>query len=400
MTAKAMPIKTLREFIKLESASGIILLFFAILALVLNNSPFYHYYEMILDAPLAIQVGGFSLAKPVLMWINDGLMALFFLLVGLEIKREILEGELNSASKILLPGIAAMGGMLLPALFYVILNQHNPDYLQGWAIPTATDIAFALGLLALLGSRIPATLKVFLTALAILDDIGAILIIAIFYTADLSLLALGLAGICLALLFLLNRLGITSLVPYCVIGFILWVCVLKSGIHATLAGVVLALAIPIRDKKNQKNSPLGKLEHKLHPWIAYGVLPLFGFANAGINFKGSTLDMLIHPIPLGITCGLLFGKQLGIFGACWLAVKAKIAKLPDGTHWQQLYGIAALCGIGFTMSLFIGTLAFDETANSNYARLVRIGVFSGSILSGLTGYFLLRFMGKNKKPRL
>ncbi len=391
-----MPLKTLREFIKLESAGGIILLFFAILALVLNNSPFYHYYEMFLDAPFAIQMGRFSLAKPVLMWINDGLMALFFLLVGLEIKREILQGELNSVAKILLPGIAALGGMLLPALIYAIFNRHSPAYLQGWAIPTATDIAFALGLLAILGNKVPAALKVFLTALAILDDLGAIVIIAVFYTADLSWLALGFAGVCLALLFLLNRLGITRLTPYCVIGFILWVCVLKSGVHATLAGVVLALAIPINDRKNQKSSPLCKLEHNLHPWIAYGVLPLFAFANAGINFKGSSLAMLVHPIPLGITFGLLLGKQLGVFGACWLAVKAKIAKLPDGTNWKQLYGIAALCGIGFTMSLFIGTLAFDETANLNYTRLVRIGVFSGSILSGLCGYLILSLVSKHK----
>lgn len=391
-----MSLKLLREFTKLESAGGIILLFFAILALVLNNSPFYHYYEMFLDAPFAIQIGRFSLAKPVLMWINDGLMALFFLLVGLEIKREILQGELNSVAKILLPGIAALGGMLLPALIYAIFNRHNPAYLQGWAIPTATDIAFALGLLALLGNKVPAALKVFLTALAILDDLGAIIIIAVFYTAELSWLALGFGGVCLALLFLLNRLGITRLTPYCVIGFILWVCVLKSGVHATLAGVILALAIPISDRKNQKSSPLCKLEHNLHPWIAYGVLPLFAFANAGINFKGSSFAMLVHPIPLGITFGLLLGKQLGVFGACWLAVKAKIAKLPDGTNWKQLYGIAALCGIGFTMSLFIGTLAFDEAANLNYTRLVRIGVFSGSILSGFCGYLILSLASRSK----
>ncbi|MDF2867142.1 MAG: nhaA [Gammaproteobacteria bacterium] len=391
-----MPIKTLRKFIKLEAASGIILLFFAILALILDNSPFYHYYEMVLDAPFAIQFGTFSLAKPVLTWINDGLMALFFLLVGLEIKREMLEGELNSIPKMVLPGIAALGGMLLPAFIYAAFNWHNPDYLRGWAIPTATDIAFSLGLLALLGSRFSGALKVFLTALAILDDLGAIIVIAIFYTADLSWLALGLAGICLALLFLLNRLGVTSLTPYGLVGFVLWVCVLKSGVHATLAGVALALAIPCKTSKNQNFSPLRKLEHHLHPWIAFGVLPLFAFANAGINFKGTTPAMLIHSIPLGITCGLLFGKQLGVFGACWLAVKAKIAKLPDGISWKQLYGVAALCGIGFTMSLFIGTLAFDETANLDYARLVRIGVFSGSILSGVCGYLVLSLVSKNK----
>lgn len=391
-----MPIKAIREFIKLESSSGIVLLVAAILALIVDNSPFSHFYESFIDTTVTIQFGSFGLSKPLLMWVNDGLMAIFFLVAGLEIKREILVGELNTINKALLPGIAAFGGMIVPAFIYFLFNHHSPSSIQGWAIPTATDIAFALGVLALLGSRVPSSLKVFLTALAILDDLGAIVIIATFYTADISWLLLGLASLCLVGLFTLNRLGITRLTPYCSIGLVLWICVLKSGVHATLAGVALAFAIPITDVKKPDSSPLRALEHKLHPWIAYGVLPLFAFANAGVNFQGITATIFLQPIPLGIALGLFIGKQIGVFSACWIAVKAKFAKLPDGITWRHLYGVAALCGIGFTMSLFIGTLAFNEAANPDYAQLVRSGVFSGSILAGLLGYITLLVTHKAK----
>lgn len=384
-----MRFKAIREFIKLESSSGIILLSAAIIALVLDNSPFNHFYQNFIAAPFIIRFGDFSLAKPLLMWINDGLMAIFFLLVGLEIKREILIGELSSVHKMALPSIAAVGGMVVPAIIYYLFNGNNHEYMSGWAIPTATDIAFALGILALLGSKVPSSLKIFLTALAILDDIGAIVIIALFYTSDLSVLSLGLAALCLLALFLLNRFKVTKLSPYCVIGLILWVCILKSGVHATLAGVALAFAIPLDNPKKPEQSPLRRLEHTLHPWVAFLVLPLFAFANAGVNFEGMSLHTFLHPIPLGIIFGLFVGKQIGILGICWLAVKSKLAKLPDSLRWRHIYGAALICGIGFTMSLFIGTLAFDETINIDYARLVRLGVFVGSILSGVCGYFWL-----------
>jgi len=394
-----MAIKSIGKFIKLESASGIILLAIAIAALIFDNTSLHHYYEAILAFPINLQLGPLILAKPLLMWINDGLMSIFFLLVGLEIKREIYEGELNSASKMALPSIAALGGMIFPALIYFFFNRHNSQYIQGWAIPTATDIAFALGILALLGSKVPAALKTFLTALAILDDLGAILVIAIFYTDQLAWYSLLLAALCLGVLLLFNRLGIKRFAPYGIVGFLLWICVLKSGVHATLAGVVLAFAIPLRSRKNSDYSPLRQLEHSLHPWVAFGVLPMFAFANAGINFSGTSLNTLLHSIPLGIGLGLFLGKQVGIFSVCWLAIKTKLVKLPTGVNWKQLYGLSILCGVGFTMSLFIGTLAFNEASDLDYARLVRIGVFAGSILSGILGYSLLLLTSKLKKTQ-
>lgn len=323
-------------------------------------------------------------------------MAVFFLLIGLEIKREMLIGELNSLQKIALPGFAALGGMLLPALIYIAFNYKDSHAIHGWAIPVATDIAFSLGILSLLNSRIPATLKVFLTALAILDDLGAILIIALFYTAQLSLLSLGLATICLVLLFSLNKLKVMSLWPYFLIGIILWICVMESGVHATLAGVALAMAIPLRHSHPVKMSPLRDLETKLHPWVAFIVLPIFAFFNAGVSLKGVSLQTLMETIPLGIILGLFFGKQIGVFSASFIAVKLNWAKLPKDLDWLWLYGISLICGIGFTMSLFIGALAFG-VADVHSSTNVRLGVLIGSLGSGVIGCVVLLLIGR-KRP--
>jgi NhaA family Na+:H+ antiporter len=314
-------------------------------------------------------------------------MAVFFLLVGLEIKREIREGELSSRDQALLPCIAALGGMIVPAVIYAALNWGDDAALRGWAIPTATDIAFALGVLALLGSRVPVSLKVFLTALAIIDDLGAIVIIALFYTANLSVESLALSGIALVVLFALNKMQVMRISAYVLVGVALWVFVLKSGVHATLAGVALAMAIPTRDPDDPERSPLRDIEHRLHVWVAYGILPLFAFANAGVSLAGISLAALFESLPLGIALGLFFGKQIGVFGATWLAVKSGVGRMPEGTNWAQIYGAAILAGIGFTMSLFIGTLAFD---GHEQAAQVRIGVLGGSTVAALIGYFFLR----------
>ncbi len=387
-------IKTIQEFISIEASSGIILLAMAILAIVIDNTYFSGYYNALLSVPVRVELGVVTISKHLVDWVNDGLMAIFFLLVGLEIKREVFEGELNSLAKIILPGFAAIGGMLIPALIYLAINYDDSVSRIGWAIPTATDIAFALGVLTLLGKRVPVALKVFLTALAILDDLGAILIIAIFYTHDLSYISLILAAVCLITLFVFNLSGVRILTPYILVGMVLWVCVLKSGVHATLAGVALAFAIPLRDRKNSDNSPLRDLEHALHPWVAFGVLPIFAFFNAGLSFAGVTLKTFFNPIPLSIALGLFFGKQIGVFGFSWFAVKTKLARLPNGVNWHWLYGVSLLCGIGFTMSLFIGTLAFNEQG-TEYAVLVRMGVLVGSFVSGLIGYMILLHKSRN-----
>ncbi len=384
-----MAFKTLREFIQLESSGGIILFGMAMVAIIVANSPLAHYYTSLFDMPLAVQFGTLKLSKPLLLWINDGFMAIFFMLVGLEIKREMIEGELNTMAKASLPAIAAVGGMVVPAFIYVYLNWGDPAAIKGWAIPTATDIAFSLGILAILGSRIPVSLKIFLTALAIFDDIGAILIIAIFYTKHVSLILLIVAGILVVVLWLLNRFRVTHFAAYFIVGTILWVCVLKSGVHATLAGIVIAFAIPLRHPRDLAKSPLRDLEHMLHPWVAYGILPLFAFANAGVSFKGLTLGEFFSPVPLGIALGLLVGKQVGIFGASMIGIKLKLARMPHGTSAMGIYGIGLIAGVGFTMSLFIGTLAFSPTGH--YPALVRLGVIAGSLLSGLFGFLLLRF---------
>jgi NhaA family Na+:H+ antiporter len=373
----------LRRFLNNEAAGGIVLMATAALALIVANSPLADGYFDALHA----YVGGLS----VLHWINDGLMALFFLLVGLEIKREMLDGQLASWPRRVLPGVAAVGGMLVPALIYVGLNQGTPENLRGWAIPAATDIAFALGVISLLGRRVPASLKIFLAALAILDDLGAVLIIAFFYTAELSLIHLGLAGAVVGLLIVLNRMGVKALSAYLVLGALLWWLVLRSGIHATLAGVVLALTIPITvtpTAPESAHSPLHRLEHAITPWVAFLVVPIFGFANAGVSFAGMSLGALLAPLPLGVAAGLFVGKQVGVFAFAWTAIRLGWADRPADATWGQLYGTALLCGIGFTMSLFIGLLAFPSVEQQDAAKL---GVLTGSVLSGLAGYLVLRF---------
>lgn len=381
-------LEAIREFLKLESASGIILVGAAVLALIANNSPLSGLYDLFLDTPVEIRIGALNLAKPLLLWINDGLMAIFFLLIGLEVKREILDGQLSSLSQVALPGIAAVGGMIIPALIYVIFNMNNPSALNGWAIPAATDIAFALGILALLGSRVPLSLKLFLLTLAIIDDLGAIVIIAIFYSGDLSVTSLIFAGIAIATLFAMNLLGVKRTAAYVVVGIILWICVLKSGVHATLAGVVLAFAIPLRTNEDEP-CPLREMEHSLHPWIAFGIMPLFAFANAGVSLKGMSFGSLFEPIPIGIALGLVIGKQVGVFGFSLAAVKLGLAKLPSDINWRLIYGTAILCGIGFTMSLFISTLAFDSSIGDD-AISARIGILSGSFIAAIAGYLVIK----------
>lgn len=382
-----MAIHYLRRYIKLETASGNILFAATILALIFANSPWNHIYEYILNTPLNFQIHAIDFSASLLTIINDGLMTVFFLLVSLEIKRELIEGELSTRQKATLPIVAALGGILLPALIYVFFNIHNTTALPGWAIPTATDIAFSLAILSLLKDRIPISLKIFLTALAIIDDLGAIIIIAIFYTHHIAYEFLLLSIACIGALILLNRCNITRLAPYMIVGLLLWICILQSGVHATIAGVILGLTIPLRAKSKLKYSSVITLEKKLHAWVAYGILPLFALSNAGLSFANISLATLFAPLPLGIICGLVIGKQLGIFGAGWLAIKAGIAKLPEKSNYAQFYGVAIICGIGFTMSLFIGTLAFEET---EFNALVRLGVVVGSLLSGITGYLILR----------
>lgn len=378
------PPSALRGLLENEAAGGIVLMAAAALALLLANSPWAPaYFDL-----LAAKVGGWS----VLHAVNDGLMTLFFLVVGLEIKREILDGGLATWPRRALPGIAAVGGMLVPALIYIVLNRSEAENLRGWAIPSATDIAFALGVLALLGSRVPVSLKIFLTALAILDDLGAVLIIAVAYTADLSWPMLVAAGAGLAVLVGFNRAGVRRLWPYLLVGVAVWFCVLRSGVHATVAGVMVALTIPLRaspGRPEATGSPLHNLEHALQPWVAFLILPIFGLANAGVSFAGVEVASLSAPLPLGIALGLLVGKQVGVYGAAWAAIRLKLADVPAHASRVQCYGVALLCGIGFTMSLFIGTLAFP--ASPELVDHVKIGVLMGSLASALAGAVVLRF---------
>lgn len=385
-----MPLAHLRTFLQMEAAGGILLIAAAIFALLWANSPASGLYLGFLEIPVAVQFDGLNIAKPLLLWINDGLMAIFFLLLGLEIKREILEGELSSLSSAGLPALAAVGGLTMPAIIYLLLNWGDPHTDIGWAIPTATDVAFALAVLALLGTRAPASLKVFLLALAIMDDLAAIVIIALFYTADLSLTALVLAGVAVAALVVLNSIGVVRIAAYVLVGIFLWVCVLKSGVHATLAGVAIGFAVPLRTTRptSYEESPLHHLEHMLHPWVAFGILPLFAFANAGVSLAGLSFATLFEPVPLGIALGLFLGKQIGVMGSTWAAIRMGVGSLPEGASWVQLYGISLLTAIGFTMSLFIGGLAF---ADEGYSAAVRIGVLSGSLLSAIVGYLVLYF---------
>ena len=378
----------IREFLKYEASGGILLFMAAAFAVVLANTGLGGLYTSFLEVPVQVRIGELDIAKPLLLWINDGLMAVFFFLIGLEVKRELLKGELSSPSRAALPAIGAIGGLAVPAGIYVALNWGGGENLNGWAIPAATDIAFALGVLALLGKGVPRAIGVLLMAIAIFDDLAAIIIIALFYTDNLAAGALYVGLVFLAALALLNRLKVLSLAPYVLLGIALWVCVLKSGVHATLAGVVTAFAIPMRTRDGEEEPLLEQLEHGLHPWVAFAILPLFAFANAGVSFAGIGIDSFVEPVKLGISLGLFLGKQLGIFAAIWLAILIGIAPLPEGVNWAQLYGVALLCGIGFTMSLFIGGLAFEH---SDFDAPIRLGVITGSILSAVCGYLLLLF---------
>ncbi len=387
----------IKDFLHKESSSGIILIIVTFLALILQNSPLSTLYNSFLETPLKIQVGNLEIAKPLLLWINDGLMAIFFFLVGLEVKREVIEGHLSSLSKVTLPIIAAIGGMIVPALVFLSLNGSDAIAKDGWAIPTATDIAFALGILSLVGKRVPLSLKVFLMALAIIDDLGAIIIIALFYTAKLSILSISIASIALLGLFILNRMGISKRSPYIILGIILWVSVLKSGVHATLAGVALAFLIPLKskDESGKEFSMAKEMEKELHMVVTFFILPLFAFANAGVSLKGLSIESLFTPVPLGIALGLFVGKQLGVFGFSFLAIKLKIAKLPDDSTWLQLYGVAILTGIGFTMSLFIDSLAYDDPTIYNSAD--KLAILVGTFLSASIGFIVLKLATKGKQ---
>ena len=381
---------SLQDFLRLEAAGGLLLMGAAVLAMVVANSPLAGMYDALVNLPLEIRAGPLHIAKPLLLWINDGLMAVFFLLVGLELKRELLQGHLSSRRDASLPAIAAVGGMAVPAAIYAWLNWDDPAAMRGWAIPSATDIAFALGVLLLVGKRVPAALKAFLLSVAIFDDLGAIIIIAIFYAAELSPVALSIAAGLTILLAILNRSGVTHSAPYLIVGALLWIAVLKSGVHATLAGVLLAMFIPLRVPARQDTeSPLHRLESTLNPWVAFGLLPLFAFANAGVPMSGISAAQLLHPVSLGIICGLFVGKQLGIMAACWLAARFGLAALPRDVGWGLLYGVSLLCGIGFTMSFFIASLAF-EAGGSDYQGLERIGILAGSLIAGAAGYLVLR----------
>lgn len=377
----------IRDFFALDMAAGIVLAIAAVVAMLVANSPLHDWYEHILHLPIMIQIGSFVLDHSLLHWINDGLMAIFFFLVGLELKREILVGELSDVKKIILPAFAAVGGMLIPALIYAIFNYQHPDLLKGWAIPAATDIAFALGVLSLLGNRVPLSLKIFLASIAIFDDIGAILIIAFFYSSGLSWSALGLAAAMLVILLVMNRLNVTRMTAYVMVGLVLWVAMLKSGIHATIAGVLLAMFIPMTNLAKPDESPLEILEHDLQETVNFLILPLFAFANAGIYLGGNGLASLTHSVPMGIALGLLLGKPIGVMLLSWFGVKSGLASLPDGVDWRQVFGVAILCGIGFTMSLFIGGLAFVGLDIKPFDE--RLGIVLGSLLAGVVGYMYL-----------
>jgi NhaA family Na+:H+ antiporter len=382
--------KIIEEFIERESSAGIVIIFVTVAALLLRNSPLSDVYNAFLHTPVEVRFGALHIDKPLLLWINDGLMAVFFLLIGLEVKREIIEGDLSSWSQVALPGIAAVGGMAVPALIYIGFNHGDSFAMRGWAIPTATDIAFALGILSLLGNRVPISLKIFLMALAIIDDLGAIIIIALFYTADLSTFSITLAITTIAILMLINKLGVAKKAAYIILGVVLWVSVLKSGVHATLAGVALAFTIPFESKhKNGDSFSISKtMEHDLHYWVAFMILPLFAFVNAGIDLRKISMNQMNESVPLGIMLGLFIGKQLGVFGFSWVAIKLKLASLPNESNWWQLYGVAVLTGIGFTMSLFINSLAFEDDMVYQYTD--KLAVIIGSFLSGIFGYMILK----------
>ena len=380
--------KPFKWFFKLEAASGLVLLFAAIAALIVSNTELNQYYTDVLETYFRIGVGSFAINLTILHWINDVLMAIFFFLVSLEIKREFIQGELSNPKQAVLPIIGAVGGMLVPALIYIAINFSNSETLNGWAIPSATDIAFSLGVLSLLGKRVPVSLKVFLTALAIIDDLGAIVIIAFFYSGNVQSYYLFLMLICIIILIIFNRLNIRNFIPYLIVGVLLWEFTHQSGIHSTISGVLLALTIPHKDNNtSHKNSLLVKLEHLISPYVLFGIMPIFAFANAGVSLEGISFKALLNPVPLGILSGLFFGKQIGVFLFSYISIKFKIAEMPNNSNWITLYGVGILTGIGFTMSLFVGNLAFVES--TQYLSGVKIGVLLGSLLSTLFGYFLI-----------
>lgn len=385
-----------KKFLRLESASGIILILSAALAMLLANSSLAGSYQAFLDVPVQIRIAALDINKPLLLWINDGFMAIFFLLVGLEVKREMLEGALSTREQATFPAIAALGGMLAPALVYTLFNYSDEVARAGWAIPAATDIAFALGVMALLGKRVPLSLKVFLLALAIMDDLGVIVIIALFYTSQLSLEALVVSLTAIAVLWWMNRRGVDRISAYILVGVVLWVAVLKSGVHATLAGVIVGFMVPIKGVRHE--SPLKHLEHALHPWSAYLILPLFAFANAGVALTGIGLADMLKPVPLGIMLGLFIGKPLGVFTISWLAVKIGVAKMPDGITFRHIFAVSILCGIGFTMSMFIASLAFEH-GGLDYGNYSRLGILSGSTLAAVLGYLALRWALPSRSVR-
>lgn len=381
-------VQLIQRFLKLESAGGILLLFSAAVAMLLANSPLSSQYNDFLNLPVSLQIGSFSINKTLIHWINDGFMAVFFVLVGMEVKKELFEGALSSYQQAIFPAIAAVGGMIVPALVYWFIAKQDPSLANGWAIPMATDIAFALGIMALLSKQVPLPLKIFLLALAIIDDLGAIVVIALFFSHELSVQALIFSGISILTLVLLNRFRVSALCAYMVVGTILWASVLKSGVHATLAGVIIGFCIPLKGKKGER--PLHDFEHILAPWSSFVILPLFAFANAGVSFDGIDVSMISSPLLLAIACGLIIGKPVGIFGFSYISVKLGLAKLPDGINFKQIFAVAVLCGIGFTMSMFLASLAFDADAGESVNTLSRLGILLGSTVSATLGYLFLK----------
>ena len=381
-------VQLIQRFLKLESAGGILLLFSAAVAMLLANSPLSSQYNDFLNLPVSLQIGSFSINKTLIHWINDGFMAVFFVLVGMEVKKELFEGALSSYQQAIFPAIAAVGGMIVPALVYWFIAKQDPSLANGWAIPMATDIAFALGIMALLSKQVPLPLKIFLLALAIIDDLGAIVVIALFFSHELSVQALIFSGISILTLVLLNRFRVSALCAYMVIGAILWAFVLKSGVHATLAGVIIGFCIPLKGKKGER--PLHDFEHILAPWSSFVILPLFAFANAGVSFDGIDVSMISSPLLLAIACGLIIGKPVGVFGFSYISVKLGLAKLPDGINFKQIFAVAVLCGIGFTMSMFLASLAFDADAGESVNTLYRLGILLGSTVSATLGYLFLK----------
>ena len=381
-------VQLIQRFLKLESAGGILLLFSAAVAMLLANSPLSSQYNDFLNLPVSLQIGSFSINKTLIHWINDGFMAVFFVLVGMEVKKELFEGALSSYQQAIFPAIAAVGGMIVPALVYWFIAKQDPSLANGWAIPMATDIAFALGIMALLSKQVPLPLKIFLLALAIIDDLGAIVVIALFFSHELSVQALIFSGVSILTLVLLNRFRVSALCAYMVIGAILWASVLKSGVHATLAGVIIGFCIPLKGKKCER--PLHDFEHILAPWSSFVILPLFAFANAGVSFDGIDVSMISSPLLLAIACGLIIGKPVGVFGFSYISVKLGLAKLPDGINFKQIFAVAVLCGIGFTMSMFLASLAFDADAGESVNTLSRLGILLGSTVSATLGYLFLK----------